>query len=605
MESPHHRRCECQTCLPITPPFTHAQAVRASRQSLDDFDALNVMYLHEVQSQPLTRSAAVRKANREAFTYTDDAEELTRPQTGIERSFSIAATNGESVQHDYEDCVEDYAHPRPTTAPQVATDFFEPPPVHPADVHHVMRPMTTEQKSGARKESITNSQHSTGTKLKRWVKKVVPVIEKIILKEYDSPEPAPRPIREPKPLMIKQGDRQFINYHLHLKRNVSLETGNPHPAMKVISRQEALAKEQARKEAYEKLNSKAASVPTVPRAKRQVGHPDRDTLWEDFTTYVSPPSGNKAGTGTPPAAQPPPTPTRIPAHINKPTRKPVPLGLPVRQDSKDSDFEVERRESTDSQFFNMKPTDVFKPLPPTRGQESIRRKVGTQVKPVNELRGRVQSREASNGFRRPEQEADAVSEHGSFHTGYTFPDNPSVSPTSWPGTPADFRPAPLKIRRPASRLAPIKIPPTKDFIKTIAVTYTLKSAINRSLKVNRPLSASPQEEEVMVPTPAHPSDSTRDEIESLRNRLDEPFDANDNSPIVDIREHEMHRSVKVQHRVDQDTVESRYWREEREVMDPAEKVWRSMEVEVEMRGAGAKSSGRRDGRVRGTKGGFF
>jgi hypothetical protein len=586
-------------------PVDHAQAVRRERQSLDDFEALNTLYLHEVRPRPLTRSSAVRKANREATVYTDAAEALTQPQTANGRSFSIVPT-------EYEECVEDYAHPRPTTAPQVATDFNEPVPVHPADFYFTMRPLTSEQKNELRNKSTANSQPSTAMKFKRWAKKAGQVMETIILKDYgpkvETPQPArsPRTVKPPKPLIIQQSNRQFINSHRHLKRNVSLESGKPHPAMNVVPREAALAKEQARKEAYARLNSKAPEAPvqTAPRAKRQVGHPDRGTLWEDFTTYVSPPSGNEAADEARPTTQSPLSPTRIPAHINRPTRKPVPLRVPHRRHSQDSEFEIEHRASIDSQFSNMKPADVFQSLPESPRHASVRRKCEMQHRPVVERRSRIQSSEAINGFRRLEPHADVKSDHGSIHTGYTFEDSASsASPTSWPGTPAVFQAPAKNTRKPVPRLAPLKIPPAKNYFYTFPVTYNLKSAINRSLEENRPLTHTPHEE-ATAQTPAHPSDSTRDEIESLRNRLDEPFDADDNSPIVDIREHEKHRSVKVQHRVDVDTVESRYWRELREEMDPAEKVWRDMEVE--MRGAGrTKSSERRDGRVPGKKGGFF
>ncbi|SMY23589.1 unnamed protein product [Zymoseptoria tritici ST99CH_1A5] len=592
--SKHQSFCNCSKCvtdMQISSFSMEPEVTDFHRQSPDDFDALHNMYLSELQPHPLTRSSAVRRANREAMAYTDDAEALTGPQTmsSTGRSFSIVPSDDGLVRQEDQDVTQS----RPTTAPQVAMAYDESPPVHPADFYHTMRPLTSEQKDDLRGESIANSQRSSGHNIKRWVKKAEKVMEKLVAKD-DIPNQSHRPFPSPKPLIIQHGDQQFTQ----LQRNVSLQTGKAHPDMHIISRQEALAKDQARKDAFERLNGKAlTSNPNAPLAKRQVGHPDRGTVWEDFATYVSPESSKQSAADT---AVLPPSPARIPAHFNNLTRKPVPLRIPSRQASKDSEFEVERRDSIDSQFSNMLPINVFKSMPPSPRQEMLRRQMRLQRKPVNEALHRVQTMEASKAFYRPERQVDAQSQHGSVHTGFTFPDTPSASPTSWPGSPAQFTIAPKKTRK--APPPPLKLKPGKDYFFTFPVTYRLQPAIDRALAENR-LHRDVPPTEPMQPTPPHPSDSTSDEIEALRLRLDEPFDADDNSPIVDIREHAKHRSVKVQTRVNETTIESRYWRERRDEMDPAQKVWRDMEVE--MRGGETSSAKSKDGRVPGKNGGFF
>lgn len=193
---------------------------------------------------------------------------------------------------------DEFMHPRtpplPSTVPTAAFtafDFLDNPPPQAEPQHH-----------SSFKITAINSVGNGKIILKRFAKTAGRVLEQLaVMPDYS-------------------------NSHSHTSGpSISLPFQNEgkQEAFNTISIQEAQARDKARRANY--IQQQAQKTAPKPLKVRQVGNASRSTLWEDFLTYQTPDVSEEQ------LPQPHPrSPPRIPDHINRPSRKPLPAKTPTQ-----------------------------------------------------------------------------------------------------------------------------------------------------------------------------------------------------------------------------------------------------------------------------------
>lgn len=273
----------------------------------------------------------------------------------------------------------DWTHPRTPPMPPTVS----PKPFNPEDFLNYISTHTepaqdiTDHQTSLKVIAL-NSVATGKIVLKRFAKTTGKVLEQIaVMPDYSTPPSGPS-ISKPFQTQVKE------------------------TPFTTISLAEAQAREKARKANY--LRPQTSKPPIKPLERRQIGNSSRGTMWEDFLTYQTPPDSQEE-------EAPPLSPPRIPEHINKPSRKPLPA--------------------------NAEALNLDKSLPETPSTDSLRRRTqmppGVQAGPrpdilaVPALRGVVE-----NGSRNA-----VVSQYGLvFDTADASQPEKEIS---WPGTPASFQ----------------------------------------------------------------------------------------------------------------------------------------------------------------------
>lgn len=280
----------------------------------------------------------------------------------------------------------DWTHPRTPPMPQSV-------PTSPFNPHDFLNRTPTKPTSADHQTSFKitalNSVATGKIVLKRFAKTTGRVLEQIaVMPDYNTPG-APKPNRSgpviSRPFQVQPKETPFS----------------------IITLEEAQAREKARKANYKQRQ--AETTPSKPLQRRQVGIPKRQTMWEDFQEYESPPERQEEVPQSPILSPP-----RIPDRINRPSRKP----LPSRTQAAHLDKSLPDSPSTDSLRRRTQ-------MPP--GMNLVEQ---PDLLAVPTMRGVVQANHRNA----------VVSQYGLVFENADFSDSQSKQDeeVSWPGTPATF-----------------------------------------------------------------------------------------------------------------------------------------------------------------------
>lgn len=285
----------------------------------------------------------------------------------------------------------EWMHPRtPPLPPNVPVTAFNPFDFAPSQPANTKPAIENAEQQPSFKITALNSVESGKIILKRFAKTAGNTLDKIaVMPDY-----------------ANSGFPTFRRRHPSI--STPLQNKGNKVAFSTISIEEAQTRDKARRSDFQQQTAKKAI--SQPLERRQIGHADRQTNFGDFITYRTPEEE-----AVPPSNLSPP---RIPEHINRPKRRPLPPRAPT--------------------------LDLNKSLPSSPSTDSLRRR--TQIPP------NVKSVSQPDIFAVPEMKAVVkihrnaiVSQYGLVFgdSGEFEGEQEEGKEISWPGTPANFDPEEL------------------------------------------------------------------------------------------------------------------------------------------------------------------